>query len=274
MRENTPSLRFLNLFTAQYKTLAGKEGKWTFASRSREPMLCPSVNAVIVVAMVRTAAGPRLLCTSEFRIPIGCREYGFCAGLIDKGETPEQAAKRELKEETGLTVTKVVLTSPPLVSSAGLSDEAVHLVFVEAEGEISTAGQEANEDIKPFLADSETIERMVYMMEEFDGAIAAKAWPVLMFFNFVLNMGINLDQIFDIMVRDLVGLGYVASVNQPDELIASPQNGGCWYCHKKTDDMMFSTEFDTAVHKECIEQAAQDPSDREAQIFKRELLGG
>ena len=272
LRVNEKSQRFLNLFVAKYKTHAGKQGEWTFASRSPDPQLAPSINAVIVVAMVRTDAGPRLLCTSEFRIPIGCREYGFCAGLIDKGETPEEAAARELKEETGLTVTKVVLVSPPIVSSAGLSDESVQLVFVEAEGEISTAGQESHEDIKPFFADAETIARMVQMTEEFDGAIAAKAWPVLWMIDFVLNMGVHLDQIFDILAGKMAGLGYVATKKAGQ---VSPNDGGCWYCHTTDGEMLFSTEFDAYVHKECIERAVEhDEEDREAQIMKRELLGG
>ena len=33
---------------------------------------------------------------------VGDYVYNFPAGLIDEGETPEVAAKRELKEETGL----------------------------------------------------------------------------------------------------------------------------------------------------------------------------
>jgi hypothetical protein len=41
-------------------------------------------------------------------------------GLIDEGETPEQAAIRELKEETGYTADRVVEASPLLVTDPGL----------------------------------------------------------------------------------------------------------------------------------------------------------
>jgi hypothetical protein len=52
-----------------------------------------------------------------------------------------------------------------------------------------------------------------------------------------------------------------------------PCDGGCWYCHTiEGDDIMFCCEFDTYVHKHCIENAAKDLDDEEAQIIARELL--
>jgi hypothetical protein len=53
-----------------------------------------------------------------------------------------------------------------------------------------------------------------------------------------------------------------------------PNDGGCWYCHTvEGNDMMFSCEFDTYIHKHCIEKAVKgDPDDREAAIIARELL--
>ncbi len=56
---------------------------------------------------------------------------------------------------------------------------------------------------------------------------------------------------------------------------ASPQDGGCWYCGERfTDDKaLFSTEFDTYVHRECLITARRDDSDNEAKIMYRELIG-
>ena len=41
------------------------------------------------------------------------------AGLIDNGETPEQAAMRELEEETGYKADGVIESSPVVVSDPG-----------------------------------------------------------------------------------------------------------------------------------------------------------
>lgn len=41
------------------------------------------------------------------------------AGLIDNGETPEQAAIRELEEETGYKADGVIESSPVVVSDPG-----------------------------------------------------------------------------------------------------------------------------------------------------------
>ena len=54
------------------------------------------------------------------------------AGLVDAGETPEQAALRELKEETGYEGT-VAACSGALSTSPGLTDEACKLVVVDVD---------------------------------------------------------------------------------------------------------------------------------------------
>lgn len=53
----------------------------------------------------------------------------------------------------------------------------------------------------------------------------------------------------------------------------SPQDGGCWYCHTKDDNLVFCWEFDTYIHEACAKRAiTDDPEDREAQIICRELF--
>lgn len=60
------------------------------------------VDAVqMIVVLHRTGGGPELLLEKQFRAPAEKVVIEFPAGLVDEGETPEQAALRELKEETG-----------------------------------------------------------------------------------------------------------------------------------------------------------------------------
>lgn len=44
-------------------------------------------------------------------------------GLIDEGETVEEAAKRELYEETGYTADDILEVSPVVVSDPGISQK-------------------------------------------------------------------------------------------------------------------------------------------------------
>lgn len=45
--------------------------------------------------------GPEIILQKQFRPPINAVTIEVPAGLVDAGETPEEAAIRELKEETG-----------------------------------------------------------------------------------------------------------------------------------------------------------------------------
>ncbi len=53
-----------------------------------------------------------------------------CAGILDPGETPEQAARREAEEETGLRVTALRGVGSVL-PSAGTLTERMHLFIAE-----------------------------------------------------------------------------------------------------------------------------------------------
>jgi 8-oxo-dGTP pyrophosphatase MutT (NUDIX family) len=56
-------------------------------------------------------AGPEIVLQKQYRPPLDKIVIELPAGLIDEGETAEQAAVRELKEETGY-VAEVLETSP------------------------------------------------------------------------------------------------------------------------------------------------------------------
>lgn len=59
------------------------------------------------------------------------------------------------------------------------------------------------------------------------------------------------------------------------ELIKSvgPKCYVCWYCSVYTEDLYFSTEFDTPIHKECLlKQLQKDPKDPEMWIFLYEFF--
>ena len=53
-------------------------------------------------------------------------QYEVIAGMIESGETPQQVAVRELQEEAGLTVEKLLPICDYLVSAGG-TDEKMHL---------------------------------------------------------------------------------------------------------------------------------------------------
>ncbi len=61
-----------------------------------------------------------------------------------------------------------------------------------------------------------------------------------------------------------------------------PCDGGCWFCHTDDGDMMFSCEFDTYVHEQCLRNEAavvnesefDEHFNAEARIMAAELLAG
>lgn len=176
--EKKTDCRHLNLYAVKYRDRLGNERTWNIASRNDPPRCVSnsfdSPNAVVIVAHHRDQGG--IVVIKEFRVPLGGYQYGFPAGLVDPGETIEQACTRELREETGLSAARFVKTSPPIYSSSGMTDESIVMVYVECTGELSSAGNAASEVIYPFLV---TPEEAGHLCRNPDHAFDIKTWLVL-----------------------------------------------------------------------------------------------
>ncbi len=175
------NLKWLNMFDVAYVTKDGRRKSWQVATRSEAPKCITGKygmpDAVIIVPF--HAAKKKLVITKEYRIPLADYEYGFPAGLIDPGETIEQAARRELQEESGLDIVRFIKVSPPVYSSAGMTDESVSMVYVECDGSPSTVGNQSSEMIEIQLV---TQNQAWHICQNPEYKFDAKAWLVIVRF--------------------------------------------------------------------------------------------
>ncbi len=141
--------KFLSYYVADYLNKNGDVKQYEFISRN--PNLTIETfgkNAPAGVGMVVFSKDKnKVLLESEFRLATNHYVYNFPAGLIDKGEDAAMAAKRELKEETGMDLIKIEAVLPPSYASQGTSDELMQIVVCVADGEIKESCF-ADEEIK------------------------------------------------------------------------------------------------------------------------------
>jgi len=171
-------LKWVNLFEVQWIDKNGRPRWWQGASRAKQPKCVTgryeTPDAVVIVPF--HISEHKVVITREYRVALADMQYGFPAGLVDEGETIEQAARRELKEETGLELTRFISSSPPIYSSAGMTDESVAMVHVECDGAPTAAFNEASESIEvEFVSAARAARLCSNPALKFD----AKAWLVL-----------------------------------------------------------------------------------------------
>lgn len=148
---------FLSLYDCIHENRVGNEKHWFIASRKSYDELNnqyikgekTSVDAVILVA--HHEDNNELVLIKQFRVPLNDYIYELPAGLIDAGETITTSATRELKEETGLSVVKIIETKTRTYLSPGMTDESAALVYLTCTGKVSTDYLEEDEDITPIL---------------------------------------------------------------------------------------------------------------------------
>lgn len=117
--------------------------------------------------------GDKYVLLKEYRYPIKQWTYEFAAGIIDDGEQPVDAAKREVEEETGYVADKITELGE-FYPSFGATNEVIHLFFAEC-SEKHREHREYTEFITYELAEQEKIEELIANGEFKHGAGLA-AW--------------------------------------------------------------------------------------------------
>ena len=154
---------YLKHYELTYLNKSGKEKVFELVSRNR--LASPrdigrKASGVTIIAFQKE----RMLLLREFRMSINKSIYNLCAGMLQEGESVEDCARRELYEETGLTVARFLDILPPSYSAVGFSDTSTYMVILEAEGTFSdhtsangeiTAGLYTREELKAMLRTEE-----------------------------------------------------------------------------------------------------------------------
>jgi ADP-ribose pyrophosphatase len=150
--------KWVELKKIEYTDQTGRERIWEVASRKTRGKA--GVDAVAIGTIIlHPSRAPSTILVLQYRPPVDAITVEWPAGLVDAMESPEEAAVRELREETGYTG-RVVSVSPTIASDPGMTTANMQLVMVEvrlAEGE---------PEPEQHLDDGEHIQRVVVPLDE------------------------------------------------------------------------------------------------------------
>ncbi|SHJ37029.1 ADP-ribose pyrophosphatase [Clostridium amylolyticum] len=188
--------KFLSLYDIKYKNKIGKIKSWTVASRKNLEALKQQhfngkkekTDAVVIFAVHKESK--KLVLIKQFRVPVNNFMYELPAGLIDGEEKIEEALRRELKEETGLTLLEIDSSKKllPVYASGGMTDESMAIMFCVCEGVPSIDYLEEDEDLEIKLVSQEEAAELLKQ----DIKIDAKAYLALHLFAMVGEKSVNL----------------------------------------------------------------------------------
>lgn len=136
----------------------GKTRVWEAANRKTRGSA--GVDAIAIAPILLHPKRPaQTLIIKQFRPPLDAFCIEFPAGLVDASETIEQAALRELKEETGYSGTLVKIT-PVMGNDPGLTTANMQFAIVECQL------QEGDPTPEQHLDPGEFIQRFVVPLDE------------------------------------------------------------------------------------------------------------
>ncbi len=160
---------YVNLYNLDVINRKGRNSKYYVASRAKtvEELELSTKQQSPDASIIYSLYGEkrdRVVLVRQYRYPIDTYVYEFPAGLIEPGEGCREAAVRELREETGLTLHPIpvdTIYEKPYYTTIGMTDECCCTVYGYADGQISKDMQEDAEEIEIVLADRGEVRRIL-----------------------------------------------------------------------------------------------------------------
>lgn len=162
--------KWTRMVTAKWQH-AGAEGTWEYISRKGDG------RGIVIIPFYFEDEQRTFILIKQKRVPTDSYVIEFPAGLVDDGEELEASALRELQEETGAQG-NVLEISPALTTSAGLSNEIIHMVIVEVTGFTDT-NLDLSEDIEVLFIKEQEIEKTLEDFKEASMLVDNKVWLFL-----------------------------------------------------------------------------------------------
>lgn len=154
----TDQTKHITLQKVEYVDQVGKERIWEVAIRKNRGKA--GVDAVAVGNVVlHPSRPPSTILVIQYRPPLDSYTIEWPAGLIDAGETAEQAAVREFKEETGYDC-QVLSISPVQAADPGMTNANMQMAMAEVHL------KEGDEEPEQRLEDGEHIQRVIVPLTE------------------------------------------------------------------------------------------------------------
>ncbi|KAF9905393.1 nudix hydrolase-like protein [Linnemannia zychae] len=146
--------RWLSLHQVQFQDPSGTQRGWEVCRRIKPASTnatatttdtntlnnSASVDAVDVITIIKNSRkkATHVVLVVQYRPALSAYSLEFPSGLIDAGETPQQAALRELEEETGFSTSaghsvQIVNVGVPVSYEPGLTGSCSRVVLVEVQ---------------------------------------------------------------------------------------------------------------------------------------------
>ncbi|MBP3885374.1 MAG: NUDIX hydrolase [Olsenella sp.] len=117
-------------------------------------------SCVLAITSARGDADGRIALVRQWRYSVGSWQLELPAGGIEPGETAEDAARRELREETGLVAEKV-LSLGSVYTTVGSADECAHLFVARCFERRDPLPQDRGEQVEVVEVSRSEFERML-----------------------------------------------------------------------------------------------------------------
>ena len=155
MREDKTAVRILDTKRTEFVRFAVAEDRVDLGDHVQTFSYVDIQGGVCVLPV----CGDRVILLREYRYPLRSFQWSIPGGILEAGEDPGEAAKRELLEETGYPAEQIASLGA-FYTSFGSSNEMIHL-FAAKCGDPGVSKTEPGEILDVHLVDMDYFREMI-----------------------------------------------------------------------------------------------------------------